>query len=65
MKNEMYPCLDDQINYGIAITNLIDPKNLTLPLSLEVNSISEPNIRNNETATYFDGKITISNLEAG
>ncbi len=45
----MYPCIyNDGTNYGASINGLLDPLNVTLPLSLFVSVLHEPNIRNGE-----------------
>ena len=44
-KNEMYPCLYYNDNYGAAITGLVDPLNLRKPLAIMFENIYEPNVR--------------------
>lgn len=44
-QNEMYPCFDDQQNYGTSIKGLRDPKNQLLPLYITSPIIDEPNVR--------------------
>lgn len=41
-RNEMYPCINDQTDYGIAIMGV---KGSVLPVSLAVDNKEEPNIR--------------------
>jgi len=43
-KNEMYPCVYNQVTYGLAVTGL-DVQG-TLPVSLTVDITQEPNVRN-------------------
>lgn len=46
----MYPCINDQSNYGAAIRGLVDPQSSTYPLTLYVSELTEPDIRNGEKA---------------
>lgn len=44
-KNEKYPCLaNDADDFGVAILGPIDPKGILLPVTLAINSWSEPDI---------------------
>ena len=56
--NEMYPCFNDQQNYGASIHGLADPKNQTMKSSLTVSLINEPNVRSDEKAVEMEGWLT-------
>lgn len=62
-KNEMYPCIYDQVTYGLAVTGL-DVQG-TLPVSLTVDITGEPNIRSWQRAKAVHGTVEVSDLEAG
>jgi hypothetical protein len=63
--NEAYPCYNDQLNWGAAITGLADPKNITLPLSLWVDNWKEPNVRTGEKPVEMTATILVKGLTAG
>lgn len=58
-KNEMYPCLDDEHSFGVALTGLA--RGPTLPISITMNSIDEPF----NPAGYLFATVAVSNLEPG
>lgn len=63
-RNEMYPCIYDQVTYGLAVTGL-DVQG-TLPVSLTVDITSEPNVRylwNRPKAIH--GIVEVSGLTTG
>jgi hypothetical protein len=62
-RNEMYPCFDEKVTYGLAVTGL-DVKG-TLPVSLQVDITSEPNVRSWGRATEIHGTVSVSGLESG
>ena len=59
-QNEMYPCLYKNQTYGTAITGLVhsDSKNL-IPISLQVNATSEPDIREGNDPSLFQATLLI------
>lgn len=61
--NEMYPCIDEQVTYGLAITGLAVEG--ALPLTLEILDTSEPNVRTFHWASDLRGTVTASGLRAG
>lgn len=61
----MYPCFNDQQNYGAAITGLLDPKNELLPLYVRTNVMNETDVRVGETDVPMDLQIYISGLTVG
>eukprot|EP00936_MAST-01D_sp_MAST-1D-sp1_P002341 g2341.t1 len=65
-KNEMYPCFDKKVTYGLAVTGLAVTG--TLPVSLEVDlgySQAEPNVREGARAKQLTGTVTVTGLAAG
>jgi hypothetical protein len=62
-KNEMYPCFDDQVTYGLAVTGM--KVNGSLPVSLSVDIVAEPNVRYFQKAIPVHGTVTVSGLNAG
>jgi len=63
--NEAYPCYNDQTNWGAAIKGLVDPKNVTLPLSLFVDNWKEPNVRTGEKPIEMTATILVKDLTPG
>ena len=64
-KNEMYPCFNDQNNYGTAIWGLNDPMKKLMPLYLSTKVMNDPDIRVGEHAVPMDFTIHISGLTVG
>lgn len=62
-KNEMYPCFDEKVTYGLAVTGL-NVKG-TLPVALEVDITEEPNVRSGARPKQVHGKVTVSGLTTG
>jgi len=62
-KNEMYPCFDEKVTYGMAVTGINVEG--TLPVSLVVDINAEPNIRSGGRAKAVHGKVTVSGLTSG
>merc|ERR1712176_518236 len=63
-KNEMYPCLYDQVDYGLAVTGL-DTKLPTLRVVLDVDRQEEPNVRMWQRPVELHGTVTVTGLQAG
>lgn len=61
--NEMYPCIYDQVDYGLAITGLAVKG--SLPVSLSVDRQSEPNVRSWARESQLHGRIKVSGLQRG
>ena len=61
-RNEMFPCINDQQNYGAAVRGLIDPSSKTYPLTLFVSVLREPNVRVQEDMKEMFGTIKITGL---
>jgi hypothetical protein len=64
-RNEMYPCFNDQQNYGASIHGLADPKKQTLRSNLYVSTINEPDVRIEEKAIEMDGWLVVNDLIPG
>lgn len=71
-KNEMYPCIYDQVDYGLAVTGLYIPDfsphltaNDTFPTSLAVDIQAEPDIRTGQKPLQLNGTVTASGLTKG
>ena len=64
-RNEMFPCFNDQQNYGAAIWGLQDPMNKLMPLYLQTKVMNDPDIRVGERAVPMDFTIHISGLTVG
>lgn len=63
-KNEMYPCFDDQVTYGLAVTGLAVKG--SLPVSLIVDITAEPNVRSRLTKPVpVHGTAMVSGLTKG
>ena len=63
-KNEMYPCFDQSVTYGLAVTGL--DVNGTLPVSLTTSgSAGEPDTRVGQPPSKLKGTVTVTNLTAG
>lgn len=62
-KNEMYPCFDEKVTYGLAVTGL-DVKG-TLPVNLVVDIDEEPNVRSGARPKQVHGKVTVNGLTTG
>lgn len=63
--NEMYPCFDTDVTYGLAVTGLATA-GPTLPVALFTpGAVSEPNIRNGQAAIPLTGTVVVSGLSVG
>jgi hypothetical protein len=63
--NEMYPCFNDQQNYGASIHGLADPKNASLRSNLYVNVLNEPDVRIEEKPVEMEGWLVVNDLTPG
>jgi len=64
-RNEMYPCFNDQQNYGASIQGLADPKKVSLRSNLYVSIIAEPDVRIEEKPVEMDGWLVVNDLTPG
>lgn len=62
-RNEMYPCINDKVDYGVAINGIRGSG--PIPVSLSVDRQEEPNIREGELPDLMFGTVTANNLVAG
>jgi hypothetical protein len=63
-KNEMYPCLYDQVDYGLAVTGL----NTSVPILrvvLDVDRQDEPNVRMWQQPVDLQGTVNVYGLQKG
>jgi hypothetical protein len=61
-KNEMYPCLAEDHDYGVAITG---PSADTERVALSVDSFEEPDLRFHQAPVNLTGTVTAMNLNPG
>jgi len=59
-KNEMYPCFYEKVTYGLALTGL--QVKGSLPVSLQVDILTEPNIRQGAVPGPVHGTVIVSGL---
>lgn len=64
-RNEMYPCINDETDYGIAITGLELSGDDGRPVSLAVNTQEEPDPRQGQLPSKLKGTVTVSDLVPG
>ena len=62
-ENEMYPCINNDLTYGTAITGINDKNVKTISVNLVINSISEPDIREDVDPSAFTGTLEFANLD--
>ena len=61
-KNEMYPCFDEKVTYGLAVTGLA-VNGTTFPVSISTDgAVSEPNVREGESPKPLKAKVSVSGL---
>ena len=63
-KNEMYPCIDSNVTYGVAVSGLDFTSSLP-KVSLVVNIDHEPNVRQFQKPVEISGNVTVSGLTEG
>jgi hypothetical protein len=64
-RNEMYPCFNDQQNYGASIQGLADPKKHSMRSNLYVNVLNEPDVRIEEKPVEMEGWLVVNDLIPG
>ena len=64
-RNEMYPCINDETDYGIAITGLELSGDDGRPVSLAVDTQEEPDPRQGQLPSKLKGTVTVSDLAPG
>jgi hypothetical protein len=63
--NEMYPCFDSHVTYGLAVAGL-NVSGPLLPVSLATaGAAGEPNVRVGAPAVPLTGTVTVSGLTSG
>jgi len=64
-KNEMYPCFDSHVTYGLAVKGLAI-KGDTLPVSITTDgAVFEPNVREGSPPKQLKAKVKVSGLSVG
>ena len=64
-KNEMYPCFDASVTYGLAVLGL-DVNGTTFPTSVSTpGAAGEPNVRAGQPAVALQATLTVTGLTAG
>jgi hypothetical protein len=58
-------CIPQDVDYGIAVTGVVDPQHVTLPVSLSVPSSSEPNVSQGASPVQMTGTVTVRGLSSG
>jgi hypothetical protein len=58
-------CIPQNVDYGIAVTGVVDPQHVTLPVSLSVPSSSEPNVSQGASPVQMTGTVTVTGLSSG
>ena len=58
-------CIPRNVDYGCAVTGIVDVKHETVPVSLRINFWNEPNVSLKEKAKTLHGVITINSLRPG
>ena len=61
---EAFPCFYDQVTYGLAVYGLV-LEAPTLPVQIDVDHASEPNVRSSQKPVPFKATVTVSGLTAG
>lgn len=61
---EAYPCFYDKVTYGLAV-NGFDVKVPTLPVHIDVDQQSEPDVRTGAKPILMHATVTVSGLEPG
>jgi hypothetical protein len=65
IRNIMYPCFNDQQNYGASIHGLADPKKVSLRSNLYVSIINEPDVRIEEKPVEMDAWLVVNDVTPG
>jgi hypothetical protein len=64
-KNEMYPCFDSSVTYGLAVLGL-NVSGALLPVSLSTpGAVSEPDVRVGAAPVPLKGTVTVAGLRTG
>ena len=64
-RNEMYPCFDASVTYGLAVTGLA-VNGTTLPVAITTDGAKhEPNVRTGEAPSRLSAHVTVSGLVVG
>jgi hypothetical protein len=58
-------CIPQNVDYGIAVTGIVDPQHVTFSVSLAVASSSEPNVSTGAAPVPMTGTVTVTGLSLG
>jgi hypothetical protein len=58
-------CVPRNVDYGVAITGVTDVQHVTLPVTMTVAGISEPNVSLGASPSQMTATVTVSGLTAG
>jgi hypothetical protein len=58
-------CIPQNVDFGIAVTGIVDPQHVTFPVSITVASSSEPNVSTGDSPVAMNATVTVSGLAAG
>jgi hypothetical protein len=61
---EAFPCFYDQVTYGLAVSGF-DTQAPTLPVQIDVDHQSEPDVRSRDKPVPFQATVTVRSLAAG
>ena len=65
-RNEMYPCFDSSVTYGLAVTGLDINGTKLFPTSVSTpGSAGEPNVRQGQPAVALSATLTVTGLTSG
>ena len=63
-RNEMYPCFDESVTYGLAVTGLAVSG--AIPVSVQTSgAVEEPNVRQGARPATLYANVTVTGLTAG
>lgn len=58
-------CVPANVDYGTAVTGIVDTQHVTLPVTASVSGTSEPNVSTGAAASPMTATVTVSGLQAG
>lgn len=63
--SDNYMCLPKDVDYGDAITGIVDQNHETYPVKLSVDVYDEPNVSQGASPVLMNAAITVSGLQSG
>jgi len=58
-------CIPRDVDYGTAVTGIVDQRGATLPVRLSVDRNDEPNVSKGEASVQLHARVTVSGLVSG